>query len=141
MFITEEVSQQPAAKATPSPTEKFREIVANIREEYLSQTQAYPWIIGFSGGKDSTLVAHAIFEALLSIEPSRRTRPVHLVSNDTLVESPLVIAHLKREQDAIASAALNLDLPVTVVSTHPEIEQTFWVILIGRGYGFTVPTV
>lgn len=59
---------------------------------------------------------------------------MHLVSNDTLVESPLVVAHLKRSQDAIALAAANLGLPVTVASTHPDIEQSFWVNLIGRGY-------
>lgn len=38
-------------------------IVADIKAEYLSDTQRYPWIIGFSGGKDSTLVAQVILEA------------------------------------------------------------------------------
>jgi len=126
--------QLPAAENDCDPGEKFRAVVADIRDEYLSAAQTYPWIIGYSGGKDSTLVTHAIFAALLSIEPSRRTRPVHLVSNDTLVESPLVVAHLKQSQDAIALASANLGLPVTVASTHPDIEQSFWVNLIGRGY-------
>ena len=64
--------------------DKFTTIVSAIREEYLSSVQNYPWIVGFSGGKDSTLVAHAVFEALLSIAPSKRTRAIHIVSNDTL---------------------------------------------------------
>lgn len=55
-------------------------IVSDIKTEYLSETQNYPWIIGFSGGKDSTLVAHAVLEALLAIPPSQRTRHVHVVS-------------------------------------------------------------
>ena len=115
-------------------TEKFSNVVTAIREEYLSVEQHYPWILGFSGGKDSTLVAHAVFEALLSIAPSKRTRHVHIVSNDTLVESPLVIAHLHAVQSVMQQAAQNLRLPVTVVTTQPELEQSFWVNLIGRGY-------
>lgn len=115
-------------------TEKFSNVVTAIREEYLSVEQDYPWILGFSGGKDSTLVAHAVFEALLSIAPSKRTRHVHIVSNDTLVESPLVIAHLHAVQSVMQQAAQNLRLPVTVVTTQPELEQSFWVNLIGRGY-------
>ncbi|MDP2057562.1 MAG: hypothetical protein Q8K35_07360, partial [Thiobacillus sp.] len=57
------------------------DVVRAVRSEYLSDVQAYPWIIGFSGGKDSTVVAQAVFEALLEIPPSQRQRHVHLVSN------------------------------------------------------------
>jgi len=64
----------------------WESIVADIKAEYLSETQSYPWIIGFSGGKDSALVAQAVLEAMLEVTPSGRTREVHMVSNDTLVE-------------------------------------------------------
>lgn len=114
--------------------QKLESIVSDMRDEYLSEAQLYPWIVGFSGGKDSTLVAHAVFEALLSIPPERRRREIYLVSNDTLVESPLVAAHMRKVQIAIRDAAQNLKLPVTVATTTPIIEQTFWVNLIGRGY-------
>ncbi len=114
--------------------EKYTEIVDAIRIEYLSEEQSYPWIVGFSGGKDSTLVAHAVFDALLSIAPSKRNREIHIVSNDTLVESPLVISHLVAVQRAIEQGADNLRLPIKVVTTQPKIEQSFWVNLIGRGY-------
>lgn len=110
------------------------EIVTAVQEEYLSDDQCYPWIIGFSGGKDSTLVAHAVMEALLAISPSRRTREVHILSNDTLVESPLVIAYLREVQTYLRDAARNLRLPVVVETTRPDPEQSFWVLLIGRGY-------
>lgn len=114
--------------------EKFAAIVAAMRDEYLSTTQNYPWIVGFSGGKDSTLVVHAVFDALLSVAPSLRTRPVHIISNDTLVESPLVVAHLHSLQKVIERAARNLRLPITIITTQPDIEQSFWVNIIGRGY-------
>ena len=74
-----------------SSEEIFNQVVADVRDEYLSHTQSFPWIVGFSGGKDSTLVAHAVFAALLDISPSRLTRPVHIIANDTLVESPLYL--------------------------------------------------
>ncbi len=109
-------------------------IVADIKAEYLSEVQRYPWIIGFSGGKDSTLVAQAVLEAILSITPSARTREVHVVSNDTLVESPFVIAHMIKVQQQIDAATKNLGLPITVVTTKPEKEKTFWSLLIGKGY-------
>lgn len=63
-------------------TERWKDIVQHVKDEYLSTAQSYPWIVGFSGGKDSTVVAHAVFEALRAIPPSQRTRPVHIVSND-----------------------------------------------------------
>lgn len=113
---------------------RWDSIVKQIKSEYLSQSQHYPWIIGFSGGKDSTVVAHAVFEAIQAIPPSQRTRKIHIVSNDTLVESPLVIAHLNDVTARITEAAENLGLPVTVARTHPELEKTFWTLLIGKGY-------
>lgn len=65
----------------------WNDVIQRITTEYLSEDQSYPWIIGFSGGKDSTLVAHAVLEAVLGVPPSQRKREVHVVSNDTLVES------------------------------------------------------
>ncbi len=114
--------------------ELFKRVVIDIRDEYLSERQTFPWIIGFSGGKDSTLVAHAVFSALLDISPSRLTRPVHVIANDTLVESPLVAAHLHQSLQEIRHAAETLALPITVATTNPNADNTFWVLLIGKGY-------
>lgn len=114
--------------------ERWACIVEHVRAEYLSTAQAFPWILGFSGGKDSTVVAHAVFEALQAIPPSKRTRPVHVVSNDTLVESPLVMAHLNEVTRQIDEAAEALGFPIVVVRTKPDIDKTFWSLLIGKGY-------
>lgn len=117
-----------------SETDFWDEVIRSVRAEYLSDVQDYPWIIGFSGGKDSTVVTQAIFEALLQLPPSQRTRHVHLVSNDTQVESPLVMAHLIKVQAAIADMVESFRLPVTVVTTRPTPDKTFWTLLIGKGY-------
>lgn len=114
--------------------ERWAEIVQHVKDEYLSTAQSYPWIVGFSGGKDSTVVAHAVFEALQAIPPSQRTRPVHIVSNDTMVESPLVMAHLDDVSRQIQAAVNSLSLPITIARTRPDPDKTFWVLLIGKGY-------
>lgn len=50
----------------------WRDVVQLVKEEYLSTDQSYPWIVGSSGRKDSTVVAQAVFEALLAVPPSAR---------------------------------------------------------------------
>lgn len=109
-------------------------LILNIKEEYLDNSHSYPWIIGFSGGKDSTLVAHLVLEAVLDVSPTRRTRKIHIVSNDTLIESPIVIEHLQKLQSKIDSFSQNFKLPINVVTTKPDSDKTFWSLLIGKGY-------
>ena len=108
-----------------------------IRTELLDeyrQGHTYPWIIGYSGGKDSTLVAHLVFEMLMALPPSERRRPVHIVANDTLVESPLVVQHIIDSIHEIENAAVAFGLPVVTKITRPAPDQSFWVNMIGRGY-------
>lgn len=109
------------------------QIRAELRDEY-QQGHQCPWIIGYSGGKDSTLVVHLVFEMLLSLPPSQRDRPVHIVANDTLVESPLVVEHMVDSIHEIGNAATAFGLPLITKITRPAPDQTFWVNLIGRGY-------
>jgi DNA sulfur modification protein DndC len=111
----------------------FEAIRREVAEEY-AQPHKKPWIVGFSGGKDSTLVAHLVVEHLLSLPRSERIRPVHIVANDTLVESPLVIGHVREGLAEIGAAAAAFALPLVVATTTPDTGQTFWVNLIGRGY-------
>ena len=136
-MLTAQPTAELNARTSAAPLETpdiWDDVVASVRTEYLSDAQDYPWIIGFSGGKDSTVVAQAVFEALLQVPPSRRKRHVHVVSNDTQVESPLVMAHLAKVQRAIRDMAESLRLPVTVVTTRPAADKTFWTLLIGKGY-------
>ncbi|PSJ80903.1 DNA phosphorothioation system sulfurtransferase DndC [Neisseria iguanae] len=116
---------------TENPTDTIRQ---GIIEEYLSGAQQYPWVVTFSGGKDSTLVAHLVFEALFELPPSMRKRQVHFVSNDTLVESPLVVKHMRNTLAKILKAAEIYKLPVSGKVTVPKLNETFWTLLIGKGY-------
>ena len=114
-------------------TAAFEGIRAELLDEY-RQNHDSPWIIGYSGGKDSTLVAHFVFEMLMRLPPSQRKREVHMVANDTLVESPLVVQHIKDSIREIGNAAQAFGLPVATRITKPAADQSFWVNLIGRGY-------
>jgi DNA sulfur modification protein DndC len=113
--------------------DRLKAILADIRDEYL-QPHSTPWILGFSGGKDSTLLAQLVSEMLLSLPPRKRQRTVHIVANDTLVESPVIANHLDMVLERMRLAVEPLRLPIVVAKTVPDVEQTFWVNLIGRGY-------
>lgn len=108
-----------------------------VREVMLTEYRkkhSDPWIVAYSGGKDSTLLLHLAWEIMLSLPPEERRREIHVMANDTLVESPLVIQHLKKSLSIIRESANKASLPVRVTMTKPYIDQTFWVNLIGRGY-------
>ena len=104
-----------------------------LRKEYL-RPHRDPWVVAYSGGKDSTLLLQLTWEMLLSLPAGGRRRKVYVVGNDTLVESPLVIRHLKATLTAIGKAAAADGLPIETQITKPHIDQTFWVNVIGRGY-------
>jgi len=111
--------------------------LADSRRELLDeyrQPHGHPWIIGYSGGKDSTLVVHLVIEMLMELPRSERVRQVHIVANDTLVESPLVVGHIKATMARFDEAAAALRLPVETRITAPKLDHGFWVNLIGRGY-------
>lgn len=112
---------------------KIAHIQTILREEY-QKKHSYPWIIAYSGGKDSTLLLQLVFETILELPVEQRKRQIHIVSNDTLVESPLVIEHLKKSMEVIRQAIGKLNLPISTTITKPCVDQTFWVNVIGRGY-------
>ena len=113
--------------------ERLRNVSGTLAAEYV-KSHSEPWIVAYSGGKDSTLLLQLVWETLSSLEPEKRRRRVYVVANDTLVESPLVIDHLKKSVSVIREAANRMDLPITARITKPYIDQTFWVNVIGRGY-------
>lgn len=112
----------------------IRQAMAEVQAEYVDPAHNYPWIVAYSGGKDSTLVLQLVFETLLALPPGKRTREVHVLSNDTLVESPILAQHLDLMLERIREGSAKLGLPIKVVKTTPAPDQTFWVNLIGRGY-------
>ena len=52
----------------------FNDIIAEMRLVY--QHDQRPWMLGFSGGKDSTLLCQLVFEMLHTLKPEERTKKV-----------------------------------------------------------------
>lgn len=93
-----------------------------------------PWIIGFSGGKDSTTVCQLAFLMLLRLPVEKRSKPIYIVSSDTMVENPIVMDYLKEMSRMINRSAREQDLPIYAHMVYPRIEDTFWTRVIGLGY-------
>ena len=110
----------------------YRRIIIEIKKLYLSDQR--PWIIGFSGGKDSTCVTQMVYYMLKDLPPEKRKKEVHILSSDTLVESPLIQFRIKSSCKKIETQTRKDDLPIKVNVLRPELNDTFWINLIGRGY-------
>lgn len=94
------------------------------------------WIIGFSGGKDSTVLLTLVWIALTRLKESGIPlhRRVYVVCNDTMVENPVIEEYVTTVLQTIKKAAKEQQLPITVRTTTPQIEDTFWSCVIGKGY-------
>ncbi len=106
-----------------------------IIDQYLyDEHPSRPWIIGFSGGKDSTMLLQMVWNALKRIEPILLTRQIYVVCNDTLVENPRIVKFINKTLKRIQKEANLNQFPIIVHQTMPNLENTFWVKLIGLGY-------
>ena len=102
--------------------------------EFYKEEQKTPWVIGYSGGKDSTAVLQIVWMALQRINKEDLKRDVYVVTNDTLVENPVVQHWVKQSHLQMDEAAKRQGLPISCKMLTPIIDETFWVNLIGRGY-------
>lgn len=127
--------QQPRGRSafqTQSLRETVKELVDEIQALY--QADDVPWIVGYSGGKDSTACLQLVWLALRSLPPEKRTKPLRVISTDTLVENPVVAAWVTHSLDAMRQKAEQEDLPIRAHRLTPSVVDSFWVNLIGRGY-------
>ncbi|MFH0275171.1 DNA phosphorothioation system sulfurtransferase DndC [Vibrio alginolyticus] len=111
---------------------KLSHYIADVQRVYCADKR--PWVIGYSGGKDSSAVMSLVYLALLGLEPKDRHKPVFVVSSDTLVETPVVVNHIKDSLAAIEKGAKRDNLPITCHKVVPKDNQTFWANLLGKGY-------
>ncbi len=114
----------------------FKQTVAQLLEEVavLYESDGIPWVVGYSGGKDSTATLQLVWLALSALPKHRLTKPIHVISTDTLVENPIVALWVSRSLERMEAAAEEQGLPFTAHRLTPDPENTFWVNLIGRGY-------
>lgn len=114
--------------------EQIRKIILEIQDQYFVDDNNRPWIVGFSGGKDSTMLLQLVWYALREYPAELRKRKIYVVCNNTLVENPKILTYTEKILDKIQAAAVQQSMPITVHRTTPKLEDTFWVNLIGKGY-------
>ena len=121
-------------------TKRIEYIIDEIVDQYMYADSSFrPWIVGFSGGKDSTVLLTLVWLALQKIKkntiiPFQFRRPIYVVCNDTMVENPIIATYVDEVLNKIEIQAREEDLPIFVRKTEPKLEDSFWVNVIGKGY-------
>ena len=105
---------------------------SQIKEMY--QSDNLPWVIGYSGGKDSTACAQLVWQAIKELPEVKRSKPVHIISTDTLVENPVVSLWVENSLKQMEVEAKKQNMPINPKRLTPALKDRFWVNLIGRGY-------
>lgn len=110
----------------------LEELIEEIK--YVYQSDDRPWVIGYSGGKDSTTVVELVYKMLLTLPDWQRIKNVYIVSSDTLIENPLIKIYLSKMNEMLGQAAKRDGLPIKSVMVTPPPENSFWANVIGRGF-------
>ncbi|MEN9373664.1 MAG: hypothetical protein RIR79_1216 [Pseudomonadota bacterium] len=118
---------------TESSVEHSLEWAATERLEALYRADSRPWVVAFSGGKDSTVVLQLVFRILLKLG-AEATKPVIVLSSDTQVEAPNVAAFVHDTLQRIHTEAQALGLPLVTQLVKPRPEEGYWGKVIGKGY-------
>ena len=118
-------------RTVPDLMAEIELLTIEIQEIYL---QGNPIVIGWSGGKDSTTVLQLIWNAIKQLPIAQRTHKIYVLTNDTLVENPIVSTQVRNSLKQMELAAREQEMPIVTHMTTPAVANTFWVCLIGKGY-------
>lgn len=110
----------------------YQDIKKSLRQLYLEDNR--PWLVGFSGGKDSTMLASLVLDVALSLPPAERTKPISVVCTDTRVEIPAIVEMVEGTLRQMQRCSQQNNLNMDVNLLKPTGEESFWVNIIGRGY-------
>lgn len=102
--------------------------------KYVYQSDKRPWVIGYSGGKDSTTVVELVYKMLLTLPEDKRNKNVYIVSSDTLIENPLIKIYLSKMNKLLGEAAQRDRIPIKSAMVTPSPDNSFWANVIGRGF-------
>jgi len=110
--------------------EKVNKIVEVLKGYYLNDNR--PFAVGYSGGKDSTVTLDLVFKMLLEVENPKKT--VFVQFSDTLMEMDPVISGINDSFNNMKKFIDEHKLPVVIKRVEPVPEESFFTLLIGKGY-------
>ena len=116
--------------------DKKFEIFENIIEEmtYVYKHDTRPWLIGYSGGKDSSLLVSLVVETVLRLPVSERQKKIFIVTSDTGVENPVVKRYMHSSSQKINEFSQKHSANISADIIYPEVSQSYWSLVIGLGY-------
>lgn len=128
--------QQQELFALPTRLDTLAERVQLLYLEIQDLYKRYrlPWVVGLSGGKDSTATTQLVWRALERLPAAERLFPVFIIGGDTLVEDPAMVARLTLSLRRITATSQRQDMNFTGHLVRPDLSQRYFVNLIGRGY-------
>ena len=130
--MSETAKLETSQRSVPEFVEELKALTIEIQKLYCQDQ--LPWIVGYSGGKDSTAVLQLVWNAIAALPPEKRAKTVHVITTDTMVENPVVSAWVDRSLTIMAGVAKEQNMPIEPILLKPAVKDTFWVNLIGKGY-------
>jgi DNA sulfur modification protein DndC len=115
----------------------MEQIKDEMRKVY-TQTNK-PICIAYSGGKDSSLLLTLLWEVLLEIPSEKRTKKVHVITSDTLLEVPVMTEYINRTLMKIERKSKQQQLPIEVHCVKPKLKSRYFVKSLGRGTLISTP--
>jgi len=108
--------------------------IEEIKRLYVEDERVFS--IGYSGGKDSSVVLNEVLLALLRLKKEGYSlqKPVYVLFSDTGLEMEPVIQSVHASLERLEKFAKREGLPIEVLRIRPKVRESFWSLLIGKGY-------
>lgn len=110
----------------------FEDIIEEMTYVYKHDNR--PWLIGYSGGKDSTLLVSLVIETVMRLPEKERTKHIFIVTSDTGVENPIVKKYMHSSSNKINEFSKKINANIQADIIYPEVVQSYWSLVIGLGY-------
>lgn len=111
---------------------EFEDIINEMTFVYKHDDR--PWLIGYSGGKDSSLLVTLVVETVLRLPEYARTKKIFIVTSDTGVENPVVKRYMHTSSEKINAFSKKVRANIQADIIYPDVAQSFWSLIIGLGY-------
>ena len=98
-------------------------LIETVQNLYLADD--IPWMIGYSGGKDSTAALQLVWMSIEGLPQNLRKKPIHIMNTDTLVESPVVSKWVEKSLESMRKVAKEKNLPFIPERLTPDYDDTF----------------